>query len=85
MPVLDEKLLDEYTVFLAKYGKYIVDEVAHCKKIVDLIEATTAEQTASQNSQDEREKQEKEKERQEEEKAAFEYAAAKEDSEEMKL
>ena len=37
MPKLTTTILDEYTVFLAKYGKYIVDEIAHANKVENMI------------------------------------------------
>ena len=37
MPTLTQTRLDEYTVFLAKYGPYIVDEIAHANQIEQMI------------------------------------------------
>ena len=57
MMKLTPEALDEYTVFLAKYGKYIVDEISHfqrmAKLVVDLQEEymhTISTNDSSQNS-----------------------------------
>ena len=58
---LKQKTLDEYTVFLSKYGKYIVDEIAHSISMESLLKnleeelQSTAEHTiSSQDSEKER-------------------------------
>lgn len=38
MPLLNREYLDNYTIFLSKYGKYITDEIMHYQKIDKMID-----------------------------------------------
>jgi hypothetical protein len=40
-------VLDEYTVFLAKYGKYIVDEIAHATSLELVLRDLTVDNMGS--------------------------------------
>ena len=47
MQRLTPTVLDEYTVFLAKYGKYIVDEIAHATSLELILRDLTVDNLGS--------------------------------------
>ena len=43
-------MLDEYTLFLSKYGKYITDEIVHFEKLEKPSESNKKTGTLNKNS-----------------------------------
>ena len=50
MQILNKQTLDTYTVFFAKFGKYIVDEISHFHFLEDLISRQETEYLGSDES-----------------------------------